>query len=112
MQSPRIRSSVPLSAVIGTNRLFVRTGLSKKPTYTVNWCSPCCHHKHQNAKQIVSTLTFELDSRLKQKVDEVGLLLRHLNRYNLVCFLELPTPLTLPAPLKCGLLLALKTHAI
>ena len=50
-----------------------------------------------NSKQILSTLTFELDRRLKLKVDEVGLLLRHLNGYNLVCFLKPATALRLPA---------------
>ena len=30
--------------------------------YAVNWCSPCCYHKHHNPKQIVSTLTVELKS--------------------------------------------------
>ena len=45
----------------------------------------------------MSTLTFELDRRLKKRIDEVGLLLRHLNGYNLVCFLEPGTPLRLPA---------------
>ena len=42
-----------------------------------------------NSKQILSTLTFELDRRLKLKVDEVGLLLRFLYGYNSVCFLKL-----------------------
>jgi len=45
-------------------------------------------------KQHVSTLTFELDRRLK-----VGLLLRFLYGYNPVCFLKPATPLRLPARL-------------
>ena len=52
-----------------------------------------------NSKQILSTLTFELDRRLKLKVDEVGLLLRFLYGYNPVCFLKPATPLRLPARL-------------
>ena len=51
------------------------------------------------SKQIVSTLTFELERRLKVKVDEVGLLLRHLYGYNSVCFLKQATPLRLPGRL-------------
>ena len=46
--------------------------------------------------QIVSTLTFELERRLKVKVDELGLLLRHLYGYNSVCFLKQATPLRQP----------------
>ena len=45
--------------------------------------------------QIVSTLTSELERRLKVKVDEVGPLLRHLYGYNSVCFLKQATPLRL-----------------
>ena len=41
------------------------------------------NHKHNNPKQIVSTLIFELKRRLKL-LDEVGLLLRHLYGYNSV----------------------------
>ena len=54
---------------------------------------------HQNPKQIVSTLAFELERRLKVKVDEVELLLRHLYGYNSVCFLKPATPLRLPGRL-------------
>ena len=54
------------------------------------------NHKHHNPKQIVSTLTFVLETRLKLKVDEVGLLLQHLYEYNSVCFLKQATPLRLP----------------
>ena len=50
-------------------------------------------------KQIVSTSTFEWERRLKKKVDEVGLLLRHLYGYNLVCLLKQATPLSLPGRL-------------
>ena len=82
------------------------------PTYAINWCSPCSYQNHHNPKQIVSTLTFELERRLKVKVDEVGLLLRHLYGYNSVCFLKPATPLRLPARLNGRLILALKTHAI
>ena len=57
------------------------------------------NHKHHNPKQIVPTLTFELERRLKVKVDEVGLLLRHLYGYNSVCFLKQATPLMLPGRL-------------
>ena len=48
---------------------------------------------------MVSTLTFELERRLEVKVDEVGLLLRHLNGYNSVCFLKQATPLRSPGRL-------------
>ena len=84
--------SVPLSAIICNSRLFRRT-LSqffiefKEPTYAVNWCSPHGYDKHQNPKQIESTLIFELERRLKLKVDEVRLLLQLLYRYNSVCLL-------------------------
>ena len=54
-----------------------------------------CH----NPKQIVSILTFESERRLKVKVDEVRLLLRHLYGYNSVCFLKPVTPLRLPGRL-------------
>ena len=49
--------------------------------------SPRGYHEHHSLKQIVSTLTFELENRLKLKVDEVGLLLRHLYGYNSVWLL-------------------------
>ena len=52
-----------------------------------------------NPKKILSTLTFELERRLKVKVDEVGLLLRHLYGYNSVCFIKPVTPLRLPGRL-------------
>ena len=42
---------------------------------------------------------FELERRLKVKVDEVGLLLRHLYGYNSVCFLQPATSLRLPGRL-------------
>ena len=47
-------------------------------------------------KKIVLTLTFELEIQLKPKVDEVGLLLRHLYGYNLVSILTPATPSKLP----------------
>ena len=50
-------------------------------------------------KQIVSTSTFELQRRLKLKVNEVGLLLLHLYGYNSVFFLKQATPLMLPGRL-------------
>ena len=50
-------------------------------------------------EQRVRTLTFELNRRLKLKVDEVGLLLQHLSGYNLFCFLKQATLLKLPARL-------------
>ena len=56
-------------------------------------------HKHHNPKQVVSTLTVELERPLKLKVDNVGLLLRHLYGYNSVCFLKPVTPLKLPGRL-------------
>ena len=64
------------------------------------------NHKHHNLKQMVRTSTLELERRLKVKFDQVGLLLRHLYRYNSVCFLKQATPL------HRGLVVALKTHAI
>ena len=33
--------------------------------------------EHPNPKGIVSTLSFEMERRLKLKVDDVGLLIRH-----------------------------------
>ena len=48
---------------------------------------------------MVCTLTFDLERRLKLKVDEVGLLLRHLYGYNSVSFLKQGTPLKLPGRL-------------
>ena len=50
-------------------------------------------------KKIVSTLTVELERRLKVKVHEVGLLLQHLHVYNSVCFLKKANPLRLPGRL-------------
>ena len=47
-------------------------------------------------EEIVSTLTFELDRRLKLKVDKVGPLLRFLYGCNSICFLKPATPLRLP----------------
>ena len=44
-------------------------------------------------------LAFELNGRLKLKVDEVGLLLQFLYGYNSICFLKPATPLRLPARL-------------
>ena len=52
-------------------------------------------NKNVNPKQIVSILTFESQRRLKVKVDEVGLLLRHLKGYYSVCFIKPVTPLRL-----------------
>ena len=52
-----------------------------------------------NPKQIVSTYTFDLEGRLKVKIDEVELLLRHLYGYNSVCFLKPATNLRLPGRL-------------
>ena len=75
---------------------FCKIFIIEKATYAVNWCSPCYKHKHHNAKQIVSILTFELERPLQVKVDEVGLLLRHLYGYNSVSFLKQGTPLKLP----------------
>ena len=43
----------------------------------------------------VKNLTFELDTRLKLKADEVEILLRVLHGYNLICFLKPVTPLRL-----------------
>ena len=48
---------------------------------------------------MASILTFELERRLKVKVDEVGLLLRHLYGYTSVCFLKTVTPLERPGRL-------------
>ena len=96
IQSLRIRKSVPLSAVIGNNR--IRQELDD-PTYAIKKCSLYCYHNHQTPKEIVSTLTFELKTRLKLSVDEVGLLLRHFYGYSSVCFLKPATPLRLPARL-------------
>ena len=49
--------------------------------------------------KIVNSLTFDLERRLKLKVDEVGLLLQHLYGYNLVWFLKPATPFRFPARL-------------
>ena len=56
--------------------------------------------------------TFELERRLKMKVDEVGLLLLHLYEYNSVCFLKPATPLRFSGRWNGRLFLVLKTHAI
>ena len=56
--------------------------------------------------------SFELERRLKLKVDEVGRLLRHFYGYNSVSFLNLATPLRLPGRWNRGLILAFKTQAI
>ena len=53
----------------------------------------------QNPKQIVSTLTVELERPLKVKVDDIGLLLKHFSGYNSVCFLKPVTLLKLPGRL-------------
>ena len=58
--------------------------------------------------KIVCTLTFELERRLKLKVDEVELLLRHLYGYNSVSILKPATPLRLPGRWNRGLILSLK----
>ena len=63
-------------------------------------------------KQFVSTLTIELERQLTLKVDEAGLLLRHLYGYNSVCIVKPATPLRIPGRLNLGLIVALKTHAI
>ena len=47
----------------------------------------------------MSTSTFDLEKRLKVKVDEVGLLLQHLHGYNSVFFLNSVNPLRLPGRL-------------
>ena len=44
-------------------------------------------------------MTFELERRLKVKVDKAGLVLRHFYGYNSVCFLKPATPLMLPGRL-------------
>ena len=56
----------------------------------------------------VKNLTFELDTRLKLKADEIELLLRVLHEYNLICFLKPCTPLRLPNRLNGGLITSLK----
>ena len=90
--------------MIGNNRIFAISA--------VNQCSPCCYQKHHNPKQFVSTLIIELERQLTLKVDEVGLLLRHLYGYNSVCFVKPATPLRIPERLNLGLIVALKTHAV
>ena len=57
-----------------------------------NWCCLLGDRKHHSPKQIVSTLSFELERRLKLKVDDVGVLIRHLYLGNSVCFSKLATP--------------------
>ena len=47
----------------------------------------------------MSTLTVELERRLKVKFNEEGLLLRHLYAYNSVCFLKPAIPLGKPGRL-------------
>ena len=44
--------------------------------------------KPQNPKGIVSTLSFELERRLKLKVRDVGVLIRHSYWGNSLCFLK------------------------
>ena len=44
--------------------------------------------KPQNPKGIVSTFSFELERRLKLKVHDVGVLIRHSYWGNSVCFLK------------------------
>ena len=85
--------------MIGNNRLFARTCLYHRTNQVMLLTGAllnCCYHKHHNPKQILSTLIFELERRLKLKVDEVGLLLRHLYGYNSVSILKPATPLRLP----------------
>ena len=74
----RIKKNVQLIARIGTNRIFETPWSSKSPTHNINWCSHRCQNNHHKHKQIVSTLTVELQRPLKVKVGEVALLLRHL----------------------------------
>ena len=54
---------------------------------------------YRSGTETYSTLTIELERRFKVKVDEVGLLLRHLYGYNSVCFLKQATPLRQPGRL-------------
>ena len=63
-------------------------------------------------KHIVSTLTFELETRLKLNVYEVGLFLRHLSGYNSSRILKPVNPYRLPGRFDEGLILSLKTHVI
>ena len=56
--------------------------------------------------------SFELERRLKLKVDEVGRLLRYFYGYNSISFLILATALRLPGRWNRGLILAFKTQAI
>ena len=95
---------MPLLGMIGNNHIFAISA--------VNQCSPCCYQKQHNPKKFVSTLTIELERQLTLKVDEVGLLLRHLYGYNSVCFVKSATPLRIPGRLNLGLIVALKTHAV
>ena len=53
----------------------------------------------KNPKQIVITLTFELERGSKLKVDEIRRFLPHLNGYNSVCLLKPATPLRSPVRL-------------
>ena len=50
----------------------------------------------KKTKKFVSTLIFRLERRVKLKVDEVELLLRHLYGYNSASFLKPATALGLP----------------
>ena len=52
-----------------------------------------------NPKQMVSTLTVELERPLKVKFDDIGLLLQHFYGYNSVSFLKPVIPLKLPGRL-------------
>ena len=83
----------------GNNCVFAKPWAPRWPTYALNWCSPCCSHKHYNPEQIVSTLAFDLKRGLKIKVDKFELLLRYLLGYNSVCLLKPATPFRLPGRL-------------
>ena len=54
---------------------------------------------YRSGNETYSTLAIELERRLKVKVDEFGLLLRHLYGYNSVCFLKQATLSRLPGQL-------------
>ena len=69
-------------------------------------------YKHHNPKQIVTTVAFVLEGRLKLKVYEVRLSLRHLFPYNSAWFLKPASPLRLPGRFDWRFVLALKTLAI
>ena len=70
------------------------------------------NYKHHNPKQMVSTVAFVLERRLKLKVYEVQLSLRHFFGYNSAWFLKPATPLRLPGRFEWGFILVLKTLAI